>query len=515
MFSLPVTLIVLVFAFGALVAAGLPLLLALTAVFATMGLLAIPSQLMPLDADIGVIVLLIGLAVGVDYSLFYLKREREERAAGRSERAALEAAAATSGRAVLDLRPDRDGRDGRDALHRRQDVHGLRHRDDDRGRRRRARLAHRPAGPARRARRQRRQAAGAVRAQAPPPGRRRPDVERDPRSRPAPPARLGRPRRRAPARARRSGAAHAHRHAGHRDAAAEPLGGEDLQQAAEGVPRRGELRPGAWSRPTTSAARRSRRRSPTCSAQAIATGQFSTPTDVEYSTRTARSRVVSIAMQGDGTDDEAVDRARDAAQRRSSRRPSASSTAPTSASPATTANEQGLERPDEARRAVRVRVRAHARVPADAAHVPVDRDRDQGGPAQPALGRRRLRRPRARLPARLGQGPARLPSRRRDHRLPADLPLRDPVRALDGLPRVHPQPRPRGVRPRHDDRRRGRARDQVDRRRRDQRRAGDGRRLLDLRDAAVHVPEGVRRRPRRRRPRSTRRSSAQCCCRRR
>ncbi len=45
--------------------------------------------------------LLIGLAVGVDYSMFYLRREREERAKGRSERAALEAAAATSGRSVL------------------------------------------------------------------------------------------------------------------------------------------------------------------------------------------------------------------------------------------------------------------------------------------------------------------------------------------------------------------------------------------------------------------------------
>ena len=45
--------------------------------------------------------LLIGLAVGVDYSMFYLRREREERAAGRSERAAIEAAAATSGRSVL------------------------------------------------------------------------------------------------------------------------------------------------------------------------------------------------------------------------------------------------------------------------------------------------------------------------------------------------------------------------------------------------------------------------------
>ncbi len=100
-YSIPVTLVILVIAFGALVAAGLPLLLALSAVFATIGLLAIPSQVMPLDADVGVVVLLIGLAVGVDYSMFYLKREREERAAGRSERAALEAAAATSGRSVL------------------------------------------------------------------------------------------------------------------------------------------------------------------------------------------------------------------------------------------------------------------------------------------------------------------------------------------------------------------------------------------------------------------------------
>jgi uncharacterized membrane protein YdfJ with MMPL/SSD domain len=100
-FSLPITLGILVIAFGALVAAGLPLLLALSAVLATMGLLAIPSQFVPLDGNIDAIVLLIGLAVGVDYSLFYLKRAREERAAGRSEGAALEAAAATSGRAVL------------------------------------------------------------------------------------------------------------------------------------------------------------------------------------------------------------------------------------------------------------------------------------------------------------------------------------------------------------------------------------------------------------------------------
>src|SRR6058998_849697 len=100
-FSIPLTLIILVIAFGALVAAGIPLLLALTAVFATFGLVALPSHLLPLAQEASAVVLLIGLAVGVDYSMFYLRREREERAAGRSERAALEAAAATSGRSVL------------------------------------------------------------------------------------------------------------------------------------------------------------------------------------------------------------------------------------------------------------------------------------------------------------------------------------------------------------------------------------------------------------------------------
>src|SRR5438034_1781702 len=100
-FSIPLTLIILVVAFGALVAAGIPLLLALTAVFATFGLVALPSHLLPLAQEAFAVVLLVGLAVGVDYSLFYLRREREERAAGRSERAALGAAAATSGRSVM------------------------------------------------------------------------------------------------------------------------------------------------------------------------------------------------------------------------------------------------------------------------------------------------------------------------------------------------------------------------------------------------------------------------------
>jgi uncharacterized membrane protein YdfJ with MMPL/SSD domain len=101
MTSLPITLIILVIAFGALVAAGIPLLLAFSAVAAALGLIGPVSQLMAVDEAITSVVLLIGLAVGVDYAMFYLRREREERAAGRSEDAALEAAAATSGRAVL------------------------------------------------------------------------------------------------------------------------------------------------------------------------------------------------------------------------------------------------------------------------------------------------------------------------------------------------------------------------------------------------------------------------------
>src|SRR5262245_11284286 len=99
--SIPLTLLVLLLVFGSIVAAGVPLLLALSAVAATLGLLALPSHIVPMDPNVSAVVLLVGLAVGVDYSLFYLKREREERAAGRSEHAALEAAAATSGRSVL------------------------------------------------------------------------------------------------------------------------------------------------------------------------------------------------------------------------------------------------------------------------------------------------------------------------------------------------------------------------------------------------------------------------------
>jgi uncharacterized membrane protein YdfJ with MMPL/SSD domain len=99
--SVPLTLIILLAAFGALVAAGLPLLLGLTAVGATLGLIGPISRLVPVTDQIGSVILLIGLAVGVDYSMFYVRREMEERDKGKGSRAALEAAAATSGHAVV------------------------------------------------------------------------------------------------------------------------------------------------------------------------------------------------------------------------------------------------------------------------------------------------------------------------------------------------------------------------------------------------------------------------------
>jgi RND superfamily putative drug exporter len=99
--SLPVTLAILIVAFGALIAAGVPVLLALSSVAAAMGLSTLASHLVPATDTTASVILLIGMAVGVDYSLFYVRREREERAKGRSGLDAVEIAAETSGHAVV------------------------------------------------------------------------------------------------------------------------------------------------------------------------------------------------------------------------------------------------------------------------------------------------------------------------------------------------------------------------------------------------------------------------------
>jgi RND superfamily putative drug exporter len=99
--SVPVTLVVLLISFGALVAALVPVALAATAVVAAFGLLGPLSQLFPLDDSVKTVVLLIGMAVGVDYALFYVVRSREERSRGASTHEALERTARTSGRSVV------------------------------------------------------------------------------------------------------------------------------------------------------------------------------------------------------------------------------------------------------------------------------------------------------------------------------------------------------------------------------------------------------------------------------
>ncbi|MES9617290.1 MMPL family transporter [Streptomyces tuirus] len=99
--AVPVAFGILLIAFGALVAALLPVALAVTAIMATMGLMGVVSHVMPMSETANSVMLLVGMAVGVDYCLFYLRREREEREAGRDAQTALRIAAATSGRAIV------------------------------------------------------------------------------------------------------------------------------------------------------------------------------------------------------------------------------------------------------------------------------------------------------------------------------------------------------------------------------------------------------------------------------
>jgi uncharacterized membrane protein YdfJ with MMPL/SSD domain len=97
----PLAIGILLVVFGALVAALLPVALALTAFLAANGILALVSHAVHVDSSASSVMMLMGMAVGVDYCLFYLRRDREERARGAGNEAALRTAAATSGRSVL------------------------------------------------------------------------------------------------------------------------------------------------------------------------------------------------------------------------------------------------------------------------------------------------------------------------------------------------------------------------------------------------------------------------------
>jgi RND superfamily putative drug exporter len=99
--TVPITLVILLFAFGALVAALLPVGLAFTGFLGALGVSAVLSHVTASSDATKSVILLMGMAVGVDYSLFYLRREREERRKGRPPKEALSVTAGTSGQAVL------------------------------------------------------------------------------------------------------------------------------------------------------------------------------------------------------------------------------------------------------------------------------------------------------------------------------------------------------------------------------------------------------------------------------
>jgi RND superfamily putative drug exporter len=100
--TIPLTFLILVIAFGAVVAAAVPLVLAVTALLAAFGILGLYSQLVsPVSPYASQLIVLIGLAVAVDYSLFMVTRFRTERRHGRERQAAIHAASNTAGRAVF------------------------------------------------------------------------------------------------------------------------------------------------------------------------------------------------------------------------------------------------------------------------------------------------------------------------------------------------------------------------------------------------------------------------------
>ena len=99
--SIPLTLILLALVFGTLVAASIPVLLALTSALTAIWLLAIPGHWLPVGSETSTVVLVIGMAVGVDYSLFFVRRHREERARGAAPHQAIAVAARTSGRSIV------------------------------------------------------------------------------------------------------------------------------------------------------------------------------------------------------------------------------------------------------------------------------------------------------------------------------------------------------------------------------------------------------------------------------
>ena len=101
MIGIAVALLILLVVFGAVVAAGLPVVLALLSIFVAVGATALVSNVIEMSEFIVFIITMIGLAVGIDYSLFIVQRFREERSHGREKIDAIATAGSTAGRTVF------------------------------------------------------------------------------------------------------------------------------------------------------------------------------------------------------------------------------------------------------------------------------------------------------------------------------------------------------------------------------------------------------------------------------
>ncbi len=124
--SLPITLAILVLAFGALAAAGVPVLLAVTAVIATSGLIAIPSHFAPVDAAVAEVILLLGHGRRRGLRAVLPPARAGGTGGGQGCRRRARCGGRDVGPLGAGLRADRDDGDGRDVLHGRQDVRVLR-----------------------------------------------------------------------------------------------------------------------------------------------------------------------------------------------------------------------------------------------------------------------------------------------------------------------------------------------------------------------------------------------------
>ena len=432
--SLPVALIILLIVFGALVAAGLPVLLAFSGVLATIGLSAAASHVVAAGDATKSVILLIGMAVGVGYSLFYLRREREERARGLSPKDALLKTARASGHAILisgmtvliamaemlftgnavftsiavgamlmvavaligslSILPAMLGK--------------LEHRVD------KGRIPFLGRNPGRESRIwgfvldgvMRRPAVAAVLSGAALVALAVPALTL-PRS-----CQLHRPAE---------------------VAADRP----HLRVDPAGVPRGAVSGEGGRGRPRRDRASRAAgdRR---LKQRALASGQMFEPISTEVNPdKTVET--VSIAMRGNGSNGASV-KALETLRKRVIPSTLGTVTGVEGGRDRGDGGNARLQRADEVAMRRSCSRRAPALLPAAAGHVPVDRDPGEGRVAQPALRGRGLRPAGARLPAPLGGGDPRLPLERRNHLVAAAVHVRDPVRPLDGLPRLHPQP---------------------------------------------------------------------------